>query len=95
MKLFEVEITAKVYVMAESVAEAESAADDWDVKHDAEYGSWARHVATSEDNECLPYGVPDDDHRRDWTIQQWIDSGELEMPPVRERGHGCTAKRSP
>ena len=77
MKLFEVEITKRVYIVAESPEAAEKAAGNSDVREDDSetevYASEAKAVPADRTRE-IPYGAADGSAERDWTIAQWLES---------------------
>jgi len=76
--LYEVEITFRVVIAAESERDAEVVFDGsrHDILSDCEPSVWAsplRAIPAEWGADGIPYSDLDDDHpRRDWTAEQWL-----------------------
>jgi len=79
LRVYEVEVTVKMYVVASSDADAEEIAEE-NVEEEIGNGIaefFPRVVTTTDecgDADMLPWGVDDDDPRRDWTVRQWLET---------------------
>lgn len=83
----EVEIKVRVPVVADSRAEAEALGREYVSEEiEAGYGieECIEDACATEATEktpnigALPWGVPDDDPRRNWTMKQWLDAESVD-----------------
>lgn len=93
MKLYEVEITKKVYVVAEDDNAAYEVANSYEVQHcDDEPEVFAHRIDRAPEDvlDSIPYGPEDGSDGRDRTIRQWLKSGEIKS----EAEETAAAKRA-
>ena len=80
MRLYEVEITFRTVVVAESERDAELvfSGSRHDILSDSDPDVWAspcRAIPSGWSKGCIPYSDLDRDHpRRDWTAERWLEA---------------------
>jgi hypothetical protein len=105
--LVEVTVTRTVPVVAESRADAEAVAldhydEDEDDEDDADVAvTLVTEVSSEADlknrSHWIPWGLPDDDPRRNWTLAEWghPPTGDWEMTPKQLEDAGRTWNEFP
>jgi hypothetical protein len=88
--LVEVEIRQEVVVVAASKKEAETLAaeiyeEDYENGNERDDPSCSAYQIAKvgpEHKHTIPWGVSDDDKRRDWTIPEWLAASDEDLGPA-------------